>query len=453
MRMLNLFDHVQYSLNKSRWFISIILALVLALLFSVIFFRYQVDSNLKILRALNSYISSLASSNDRPELMRVLKSISSKSNSELVLIENEIVLATSKNLSDLDRQYVKPIQYLKIFDAEMMGLKYSVSESIQSLRFEKSNLQLIMINDLSSILWASLFIFLGTLFLSLLSSLYLSHRTQKVLKKSLEPLKGLQLDIKALVDGENNISELQNISEFEEIRQTVTQTKIKLDNANDKLAEVKAKKISAEAYKCLIHDLHNPVAALRQLAVLSQDSKLDEETRNEAIQSISRISHQILNQVTAAKKNLEDGVVSLQELDLRECIKESIGQIRAINSSKDILLDLTSDKVMVPHDPVALKRALINLVENGLEAAMSKIEVSLKESNGFVSILVNDDGLGMDESLVPLYFQGRGQSGKANRQAFGLSSANHIVKSHGGKLIYRKLPINGSSFEIRLGAL
>ena len=45
---------------------------------------------------------------------------------------------------------------------------------------------------------------------------------------------------------------------------------------------------------------------------------------------------------------------------------------------------------------------------------------------------------GMDELKIPIYFQGRGQSGKANRQAFGLSSTNHIVRSHGGKLIYRK---------------
>jgi signal transduction histidine kinase len=59
----------------------------------------------------------------------------------------------------------------------------------------------------------------------------------------------------------------------------------------------------------------------------------------------------------------------------------------------------------------------------------------------------------MDETKVPVYLQGRGQSGKANRQAFGLSSTNHIVRSHGGKLIYRKSDLGGSSFEIRLGVI
>ena len=62
-----------------------------------------------------------------------------------------------------------------------------------------------------------------------------------------------------------------------------------------------------------------------------------------------------------------------------------------------------------------------------------------------------DDGPGMKEENIPIYFQGRGNSNKANRQAYGLSSTNHIVRNHGGKLIYKKSELGGANFEIRLG--
>ena len=75
------------------------------------------------------------------------------------------------------------------------------------------------------------------------------------------------------------------------------------------------------------------------------------------------------------------------------------------------------------------------------------------KNNNQASIRVCDDGVGMDENKVSVYLQGRGQSGKANRQAFGLSSTNHIVRSHGGKLIYKRSDLGGASFEIRLGVV
>jgi sensor histidine kinase regulating citrate/malate metabolism len=47
--------------------------------------------------------------------------------------------------------------------------------------------------------------------------------------------------------------------------------------------------------------------------------------------------------------------------------------------------------------------------------------------------------------------QGRAtSSNNEQRQAIGLASANRIIKSLGGKLIYIGRPEGGSTFEIRL---
>ncbi|NOT78480.1 MAG: ATP-binding protein [Bacteriovoracaceae bacterium] len=115
-------------------------------------------------------------------------------------------------------------------------------------------------------------------------------------------------------------------------------------------------------------------------------------------------------------------------------------------------MNLPETPVLMRHDPALLKRAVVNLLENGLEASKSKVELSLDTNDQFTSIRVSDDGTGLSEDKVSLFLQGRGLSSKANRQAFGLSSSNHIARTHGGKIIYHKSNLGGASFEIRLEA-
>ena len=81
------------------------------------------------------------------------------------------------------------------------------------------------------------------------------------------------------------------------------------------------------------------------------------------------------------------------------------------------------------------------------------MDLSLEQVGTQALIRVSDDGDGMDEGAVSLFLQGRGRSCKADRDAIGLSSANHIVRTHGGKIVYRKSPLGGAAFEIRLEAL
>ncbi|MBY0415333.1 MAG: HAMP domain-containing histidine kinase, partial [Bdellovibrionales bacterium] len=296
-------------------------------------------------------------------------------------------------------------------------------------------------------------IFITVFVVSILISLFSARQMRKVIKKALYPMDQLHADIKGLANEVEQDSIPIQIRELEEIRNTVRSTKVAFENAKDQLAETKAKKLSSDAYKRLIHDLHNPVSALRQMANLANDETQDIETKAEAASSIPRLADQILSQVTAAKKNLEEEPVALRELNIIECVQDGVRQVQSLESKKSITTNFDSEFLSVPHDPTLLKRAIVNLLENGVEAAKSQVRVSVVKNNDQAFIRVCDDGAGMDENKVPVYLQGRGQSGKGNRQAFGLSSTNHIVRSHGGKLIYRRSDLGGSSFEIRLGVV
>lgn len=450
---ISFFRHVNNSLNPYRWAISLVVAFLISLLFAGLSLCNRIDSDRQMLAALSPYLATLVESSDRPELLRVVQSISEAKGADVVLVQDGNVLATNKNTADLDMPFEKPKSHFHFLGTDFSATQIISTREVRRSGYPSQNASLYIMTPLMPSIRNTISIFIIIFFVSILVSMFSARQTRKAIKKTLKPLDQLHSDIKGLVTEADVVSVPIYIREFEEIRHTVNQTKIDLDNAKDRLAEEKAKKLSAESFKCLIHDLHNPVAVLRLRARIANDPLQDSETREEAASSIPRIADQILNQVTAAKKNLEEEPISLRDSNIVKCIEESIAQVRAVSLSKSIISTIPEGSVIVPHDPALLKRALINLLENGVDAANSIVRVSILQSENMAMIKICDDGPGMDEMKIPIYFQGRGQSGKANRQAFGLSSTNHIVRSHGGKLIYRKSDLGGSSFEIRLGVV
>jgi len=438
MKSVSLFKHVNQSLNPYRWAISLMVALMISGLFAVITMIDRLDSDKKMAESLSPYLATLVASSDGPELMRVLESVSESTGSKLTLVRDGLVFVTTGEPSEMDRPFVAPDSR---FQFHITTAKVNSTSAIY------------VISPLMPSLVKTSGIFALVFIASILVSLFSARQMRKAIKRALRPMDQLHAEIKGLVSDSKEDSAPIQIRELEEIRNTVRSTKVALENAKDQLAETKAKKLSSDAYKRLIHDLHNPVSALRQMANLANDEAQDIETKSEAASSIPRLADQILSQVTAAKKNLEEEPIALRELNIIECVKDGVSQVQATHSKKSINVNFDSDLLNVPHDPTLLKRAIVNLLENGLEAAKSQVRVTVLKNNNQATIRVCDDGAGMDETKVPVYLQGRGQSGKANRQAFGLSSTNHIIRSHGGKLIYKRSDLGGASFEIRLGAV
>lgn len=446
-------NYVEKILSPYKWGVSLLASLVVAVFFSFIVVKGQIDSSKHILSALSPYVGTLAESSDRPEILRVLVNAARASSSKIFLIKDGNIFGTSGPIEELDSPFNSP----KI-DYHFFNVKISNAQIVSSAMANRYNgvdtgSRLYIYSDLWPTLKNALGIFFAVFVVCMTLALISSIQMRKAIKKALKPLDQLHQEIEMLPSFNEVQSEPINVSELESIRQHILSTKIDLENAKDKLAEEKAQKMSARAFKQLIHDLHNPVAALRTMVKLAFDPKTEVSDKEEIFDHLSRIADQILGQVTAAKKNLEEEPVSLREMDIISTVAESVRQLAVLTDNKRIVTENTCDKALVAHDPELLKRALVNLLENAVSAARGVVRVSVNQDTVGTSIHVCDDGIGMDESLIPLYFQGRGISGKANRQAFGLSSTNHIVRSHGGKLIYRKSNLGGSSFEIRLGAI
>jgi len=90
-------------------------------------------------------------------------------------------------------------------------------------------------------------------------------------------------------------------------------------------------------------------------------------------------------------------------------------------------------------DPVKLGRALYNLMLNACQAAVlgravPMVAVQVFEDDERIRIAVEDNGLGIPESIRDTLFQPFISSGKVNGTGLGLTIAQHIVQEHGGEI-------------------
>ena len=140
-------------------------------------------------------------------------------------------------------------------------------------------------------------IFVSVFVICIFAAIASSAQMKRAIRKALKPLNQLHEEIERLPSFDKLQSEPIKVQELESIRQRLHAAKIDLENAKDKLAEEKAKKMSAQAFKQLIHDLHNPVAALRTMVKVAVDNETTQETKEEAFEYLPQIADQILGQV------------------------------------------------------------------------------------------------------------------------------------------------------------
>ena len=123
----------------------------------------------------------------------------------------------------------------------------------------------------------------------------------------------------------------------------------------------------------------------------------------------------------------------------------------------DLDCDFASDPREVQMDAGVVRLALINILENALDACLEdttkkshKIKFSVKPEKENIVFEIKDNGIGMNretrESLFTLFFSSKGSEGTG----LGLFISNKIVAQLGGSVELDSTPGVGTRFRIRI---
>ncbi len=431
--------------------LPVLFSLIAGLVMGVSALYQTNDESKSLLKSLAPHISLLIETNDRPELQRLISSMGEESGTQLEIAHNGFVIASAGSREKIGLKSETEVS--KTILPNHMGHSLVTTVALRRPGGASIDGAISRFVSISSVLNKVAATMLLVFSLSLIMTWILAAKLASVARKSVEPIEKLDSAIRSLSGARLLEIEPFKIRELENIRGTVLETNRQLRSMTAALTEARAHELANESVKRLMHDLHTPVTALRQWIKLSMNAKLTESQRSEAREKVADLAEQILTQVGAGKSNLGVVMKLKAHADLTNTITTTVERTALALSEKfnvEILTEIPHGPIFYTHDPDMLERVVSNLVMNSAEAAAERIVVSIELTDGTPLVRVSDDGPGMSQEIVALHLVGRGKSGKGERIGLGLSNCNHIVRSHGGKLIHRMSKYGGSEFEIRL---
>lgn len=447
-------EHLNKELLPYRIAVPLAFSVLAALVSAYLLLMFYSQNDQSFLNAISPHVSTLIETQDRPELQRFITSIGTEKNVEIDIVQNGEIIVSSHDNSKIG----KSPKYLglKLFGLEgALSLKHLISTvKIKRANGPTNNHGEIILSNPTTLL----FFMIASLGLAVFICMFqifnmFANQIIKTAQKSMEPIKDLQESIYSLTNfGEVNFNSDLKIEELENIYNAILKTNNQLKESNEKLAESKAKELTISAYQKLIHDLHVPVAALKQMIKVVYKEGVPEDKKEFAKTRIAEFAEQILFQIKTSKGNLKVEV-DCKDFDLEDSIKKATGQAQMAMASYEnieVIEQYDPEIKNVAHDNMMLGRAISNLVVNAIEEAKSIVEVAVKRIGQEISITVSDDGKGEENDIISLFLQGRGKSNKKNGLGIGLSSANHIIRLHGGKIYFRQSHLGGACFDIRL---
>lgn len=204
----------------------------------------------------------------------------------------------------------------------------------------------------------------------------------------------------------------------------------------------------------VVHDLRTPLSLVRAAAseLLRDDGSdpvLREELAREVIAEAERLQRMCEELLEATRAG--EGRLQLQEEDLREVVETALARIveDASCCGVEIVTDLAAG-LRMPIDEARLRRALLNLFRNALEAMPEggTLRVACAAEADHVSLSIADTGTGIPEEIRERVFDPFVTAGKPGGTGLGLAIVKKVVEDHGGSVEVSKPEGGGTSFRL-----
>lgn len=214
----------------------------------------------------------------------------------------------------------------------------------------------------------------------------------------------------------------------------------------------------------LAHELRNPLAPIRNAVHILGMPNLDESTAEQARDIMRR---QVDHMVRLVDDLLDVSRIMRGKIDLRKepvYIAEIVG--RAVETVQPLIesrqhqlnLDILEQPLLVQADPVRLSQVVANLLSNAAKYTdmNGEITIAVRKEEDQAVIAVRDNGIGIDEHLLPhvfdLFTQAEvGRDRSLGGLGIGLTLVRRLVEMHEGRVAaHSEGPGTGSEFLVYL---
>lgn len=219
------------------------------------------------------------------------------------------------------------------------------------------------------------------------------------------------------------------------------------------------------------HELKTPVTSIKGyvqlLLSLIKEGSSPDISKLPVRPSLERIDHQIqrLTRLIAEMldiSRIEENKLKLQKtrFNINTLVDETVQDIRYTSTNHLIRVQHES-KCTINADRDRIGQVLINIITNAIKYSPEKKEIEVvvtKETEDTVSVVVRDEGIGIDpqkhRSIFKRFFRAGGKSEETySGFGIGLFLAKEIIQRHGGSIEVNSELGMGAEFKFTLAAI
>lgn len=264
---------------------------------------------------------------------------------------------------------------------------------------------------------------------------------------------------------------------FQHIKLMTVRIAVALDNArlyqlaHKQLTELQTlydkvsylERLKTDMIRIAAHDLRNPIHLVNTYAdLLLQDLNdvLDDQHR-EFLNAIVRAGGQMLritNNILSPER-IEQNAASMQLVDLRKLVEETYLAHSDQARQKGLIYEvaLPDEPLSVNGDPNQLGEAMANLIVNAIKYTPKggRILVSLLRNKSRAVVNVEDTGFGIpsdqqEKLFQPFFRADTSETKDIDGTGLGLHLVKNIIERHFGKVYYKSIHQEGSTFGFEL---
>ncbi|NAP00736.1 HAMP domain-containing protein, partial [Halomonas sp. MG34] len=262
--------------------------------------------------------------------------------------------------------------------------------------------------------------------------------------KLVTPLSQLKRQLKQVETRQfDDINRINATGEIKEVEQSV------YEMANELKQYIRAQQTF---FQNASHELKTPLMTIQGYAEGIRDGIFDENDQDKGLEvmvtEVKRLKKIINEMILLAKLDSDTEVYNKDKVLVDDLIEQVVDRaLPIINDKKIHLKQEVEANIVLYADEEKLLRALLNLVFNAIRHANSTVSIQVKKQESNTHILIEDDGEGVAEELMPHIFH-RFVKGKTGETGLGLAIARAIIEQSNGKIAVHKSELGGAKFEM-----
>ncbi|GGJ99361.1 two-component sensor histidine kinase [Lentibacillus kapialis] len=209
------------------------------------------------------------------------------------------------------------------------------------------------------------------------------------------------------------------------------------------------------------HEIQSPLSSIQGFsqALREEDMTVEERKRYLSIienesRRLSQLSRQLLT-----LSSLDDDAKAHEKtpIQLHEQLKDVIAASEWLWREKEMAVELGNVSEVIYGYPKLLHQVWTNLLANAIRYSESggAVEISANSDKNTVTVTVEDNGIGINETDIPHLFERFYKVDKARTRTekstgLGLSIVKKIIELHGGTITVESKPLEGSQFHVTL---